>query len=527
MMSRMLALPLALMAAVALNANSAGQAPSAGVSSPADRCAALATFRLPDVRLTENRYVPADPAARGPVHVGHCRATGVIGTEIGFSVWLPDEWNGRFLMSGGGGYVGAIPGPGAAVDRGFAVTSTDTGHQADGVTARWAMRNLERQVNYAYLATHRTAESAKFIVAHYYAREPHHAYFVGCSTGGRQALMEAQRFPGDFDGIVSGAPVYDWTRVLSAGIKNAQAAFPDPASLGKPIVTADNLKLLQASVLKACDAADGVTDGVVDDPPACKFDLASVTACAGDAAGPECLTRAQRAAIQRVYSPLTDDKGVVYEGQPVGAEALPASWQAWITGNERAFAATGQPALGWAFSTEFFKYFVFADPAWDYSKYDVAKNWRARHADVYRAHQCRQPGSLGVPRAQRQAAALARVGGSRAESTGDDSLLQGRRRSRPARRGRCPPVPAAGRAALRRRTWAEPVRSVHADRGLGRERHRARHAPRDEARRRRSAGAVASAVPVPGEGRLQGLGQHRRGGQLHLPIAPLDIHVRR
>jgi hypothetical protein len=376
MMSRMLALPLALMAAVALNANSAGQAPSAGISPPADRCAALATFRLPDVRLTENHYVPADPAARGPVHVGHCRATGVIGTEIGFSVWLPDEWNGRFLMSGGGGYVGAIPGPGAAVDRGFAVTSTDTGHQADGVTARWAMRNLERQVNYAYLATHRTAQTAKFIVAHYYAREPHHAYFVGCSTGGRQALMEAQRFPDDFDGIVSGAPVYDWTRVLSAGIKNAQAAFPDPASLAKPIVTADNLKLLQASVLKACDAADGVTDGVVNDPPACKFDLASVTACAGDVAGPECLTRAQRATIQRIYSPLTDDKGVVYEGQPVGAEALPGSWLAWITGNERAFAATGQPALGWAFSTEFFKYFVFADPAWDYSKYDVAKNWR-------------------------------------------------------------------------------------------------------------------------------------------------------
>jgi Tannase and feruloyl esterase len=366
----------AVVAAMLFSVAGSAQVSPIAAAPGADRCAALATFRLPDVRLTENRYVPADPAARGPVHVGHCRATGVIGTEIGFSVWLPDDWNGRFLMSGGGGYVGAIPGPGAAVDRGFAVTSTDTGHQADGVTARWAMRNLERQVNYAYLATHRTAESAKFIVAHYYAREPHHAYFVGCSTGGRQALMEAQRFPDDFDGIVSGAPVYDWTRVLSAGIKNAQAAFPDPASLAKPIVTADNLKLLQASVLEACDAADGVTDGVVDDPPACKFDLASVTACAGDAAGPDCLTRAQRAAIQRIYSPLTDDQGVVYEGQPVGAEALPGSWQAWITGNERAFAATGQPALGWAFSTEFFKYFVFADPAWDYSQYDVARNWR-------------------------------------------------------------------------------------------------------------------------------------------------------
>jgi hypothetical protein len=376
MMSRVHALPLALMAAVALNADSAGQAPSAGAPPAAGRCTALSELRLPDVRITAARYVAADPAAAGPVHAAHCRATGVIGTEIGFSVWLPDEWNGRFLMNGGGGYVGAIPGPGGAVDRGFAVTSTDTGHQADGVTAKWALNNMERQVNYAYLAVHRTAVVAKYLVRQFYSRDPHHAYFTGCSTGGRQALMEAQRFPDDFDGIVAGAPVFDWTRVLAAGIKNAQAAFPDPASLGTPLVTGDNLKLLAASVLKACDANDGVADGVVDDPASCKFDLATVSACANDTPGADCLTRAQRTAIGRIYAPLVDDKGVVYEGQPVGVEALPASWQTWITGSARAFTATGQPALGWAFSTEFYKYFVFADPAWDYSKYDVAKAWR-------------------------------------------------------------------------------------------------------------------------------------------------------
>ena len=264
-----------------MSASPRAQAPPVRTDNAVQRCAALSALRLPDVRLTESQYTPADAAARGPVHVGHCRATGVIGTEIGFTVWLPDEWNDRFLMVGGGGYVGTIPGPGTAVDRGFAVTSTDTGHKADGVDARWALDNLERQVNYAYLAVHRTAETAKYFVRQYYSRDAHHAYFVGCSTGGRQGLMEAQRFPADFDGVVSGAPVYDWTRVLSAGIKNAQAAFPDAASLAKPIVTADSLKLLQSSVLKACDANDGVTDGVIDDPSSCKFDLATLPVCAG------------------------------------------------------------------------------------------------------------------------------------------------------------------------------------------------------------------------------------------------------
>src|SRR6478672_1661062 len=119
-----------------------------------DRCAALAALRLPDVRITDARHVAAVPPGPGAVHAAHCSATGVIGAEIGFSVWLPDDWNGRLLMNGGGGFVGAIPGPGAAVDRGFAVTSTDTGHKNQGIDARWAMHNVERQLNYAYLAVH-------------------------------------------------------------------------------------------------------------------------------------------------------------------------------------------------------------------------------------------------------------------------------------------------------------------------------------------------------------------------------------
>jgi feruloyl esterase len=351
-------------------------APPTAAGSP-ERCTALTTVRMPDVRLTDVQHVAAAPGATGAVHAAHCRATGVIGTEIGFSVWLPDAWNGRFLMSGGGGYVGSIPGPGPGVDRGFAVTSTDTGHRSQGIDASWALNNLERQLNFGYLATHRTAETAKAIIREYYGNDAHHSYFNGCSTGGRQALMEAQRFPADFDGVVSGAPVFDWTRVLAAGIKNAQAAFPDPAAVAKPIVTLEALRLLQRSVLEACDASDGVTDGVVGDPGACRFDLATVRACAGDAPAPDCLTKPQRAAIARIYAPLGDDQGIVYEGQPVGAEAEPGAWQAWITGNgNRPLPPSGEPTAGWGFSTQFFKNFVFADSSWDYGRYDVEKSWR-------------------------------------------------------------------------------------------------------------------------------------------------------
>jgi hypothetical protein len=343
-------------------------------ATPHAPCSAVLSWRLPDTKISAAQHMDADPTGRGPVHVGHCKVTGTIGTEIGFAVWLPESWNGRFLMSGGGGYAGYIPLPGPGVDRGFAVTTTDTGHRSDGVDASWALNNLERQLNFAYLATHRTAETAKAIVRQYYGGEAERSYFDGCSTGGRQALMEAQRFPADFDGIIAGAPVYDWTRALGSAIKTAQAAFPDPASVSTPIVTSDNLRLIQRAALDACDAKDGVADGVIDDPRACTFDLKTVRRCDASAAA-DCLTDAQRAVIARIYSPLTDASGaLIYEGQPVGGEAEPGGWDAWMTG-ANTFLSTG-PNLAYAFGTQFFKNFVFSDPAWSYRGYDLASSWR-------------------------------------------------------------------------------------------------------------------------------------------------------
>jgi feruloyl esterase len=338
----------------------------------------MTTLRLPDVRITEAVENAPNQAPTADVHVAHCRITGTIGREIHFAVLLPDAWNGRFMMGGGGGYVGTIQNSAlASVDRGYATAGTDTGHQSLGTSARWALDNVERQLNFAYLGIHRTAEVAKAIIRAYYDADSRYSYFVGCSTGGRQALMEAQRFPEDFNGIVSGAPVYDWTRALANGLKFAQAMFPDSHALDHSVVTPENLKLLDAKALEACDAADGAADGIIDDPNTCRFDLSKIPACANDAAGPDCLTAAQRAAIARVYAPLEDAQGLIYEGQPVGGEAAGGGWRPWITGiNDQLMKLGGVPSLSFGFSTEYFRNFVFADPSWDYTTYDIARNWR-------------------------------------------------------------------------------------------------------------------------------------------------------
>src|SRR5258708_11609507 len=205
------------------------------------QCSHLTMLKLPDVKVTEAVSVPA--SASGPITVAHCRVAGVIGTEIRFSRLLPDTWNQKFLMGGGGGFVGTVQNQAqAVVNAGYATVGTDTGHQGGVTEARWALNNLERQLNFGYLAVHRTAEVAKAIVRSYYGTSETRSYFSGCSNGGRQALMEAQRYPDDFDGIVAGAPAYDFTAIGAQFIKDMQAAFPDPRNLSTPLFAPETLK---------------------------------------------------------------------------------------------------------------------------------------------------------------------------------------------------------------------------------------------------------------------------------------------
>jgi feruloyl esterase len=349
--------------------------PRAAKSSATD-CAALRDLKLPDIKITEAVAVVPGERAAGGVTVPHCRVSGVIGREIRFTVWLPDQWNQRFFMGGGGGFVGSVQNQAMpTLNRGYATAGTDAGHQAPGVQAGWALNDLERQVNYGHLAVHRTAETAKAIVRSYYGSEPRYSYFAGCSNGGRQALMEAQRYPADFDGLVSGAPALEFTNIAASFIRNIKAAFPNPSSLGSPVITEQTLKLVESKALEACDAGDGVKDGVLDDPRTCGFKVASVKACPNDVPAADCLTSAQRAVVERIYQPTANRAGRIYPGQPFGGEGEGGGWAAWITGpNPSLMTGSGgrMPSLQYGFGTEFFKYFVFADSTWDYTRYDLS-----------------------------------------------------------------------------------------------------------------------------------------------------------
>ncbi len=346
-------------------------------------CGALADLRLPDIRIDiaspspgesvpDERLPDGVPSLSARATVPHCKVVGVVGSEIRFEVLLPDDWNGKFLMGGGGGFVGTLGYQGRfSVNRGYATAATDTGHQGSGIRADWAYRQPERRVNYGYLGVHRTTEAAKAIVRAYYGRDAERSYFYGCSNGGRQAMMSAQRFPADFDGIVAGAPAHDFSGVLAAFAYNIQRIFPDPERPGQPVITPQNRQLLESEILRRCDAQDGVKDGFLDDPRDCDFQLTDLPLCAGGESADHCLTLRQRGAIAAVYDGPRNADGQIFPGLPFGGESAAGGWQSWITGpSPRLMAAYGEPSSQFGFATQGFKYLVFQDPEFDYSTYD-------------------------------------------------------------------------------------------------------------------------------------------------------------
>ena len=342
---------------------------------PAARCAALADLDLIDMRIKS-----AESVSAGESRPAHCAVAAVLDTEINVEMLLPDDWNGRFVMGGGGGYVGSVQnqamGPsysaagGTPLERGYATIGTDTGHTGGGVEASWALNNPVRQENFGHRAVHLTAEVGKSIVQHYYDRPPDYSYFVGCSRGGGQAMMESQRYPDDFDGIVAAAPAYDWTAIGAQFVQTQQAIYPTDDT-STPVITPQNLELLGSSILTACDANDGVDDGVVTDPRVCDFRPDDLPRCAGDVAGADCVTAAQLAAIQVVYDGPTVNGESIHPGFSYGGEHDPGGWDTWVVHTE-AIAATGPPSLHYGFGTELFKNFVFSDPDWDYTRYDFS-----------------------------------------------------------------------------------------------------------------------------------------------------------
>ena len=368
--------------AIAAGLASAAAACATPAADPLAACADLTTLELIDLRI--DAAEPVSAAAGVPAH---CKVTGVIETEINFELLLPDDWNGRFLMGGGGGFVGSVQNQarslyahgGGPLQRGYATVGTDTGHSGGGIEAGWALNHPERQENFGHRAVHLTAETAKSIVAHYYARPADYSYFVGCSRGGGQAMMESQRYPGDFDGIVAAAPAYDWTGISAGFVQNQQAIYPD-GDLETPVLTPATLELLGSSILAACDADDGVEDGALTDPRQCGFTPEDLPRCAGDRPADDCVTAAQLAAIKTVYDGPTSNGEPIYQGFNYGGEHDAGGWDSWVV-RSAGRAAQGVPNAQFGFGTEIYKNFVFSDPEWDYTQYDFS-TWKDDVADT-------------------------------------------------------------------------------------------------------------------------------------------------
>jgi feruloyl esterase len=325
-------------------------------------CEKLTSLKLPDVKILSS----------GEVTIGssHCRLLGIIGKEIKFELLLPVDWNGIFIMGGGGGFVGSIQNVSrSSVKDGYATSGTDTGHEGKNViSAEWALNNMERQLNFGHLAIHRTAEVSKAIIALYYGDYPKYSYFIGCSRGGGQAMMEAQRYPDDFDGIVAGAPAFNWPAFAAEFVQNTQAVYP--LNLTTALISGNHLRILQDAILNQCDLLDGLKDSILNNPGMCNFNFDALPKCPGDMPGSDCFTADQIQAIKKIYDGVNLGNGVTYPGFPPGEENNPAGWRAWITGSGENTLRSGYPSNQAAFGIEIFKYLIFQYPQWDYKAYD-------------------------------------------------------------------------------------------------------------------------------------------------------------
>ena len=317
-----------------------------------DNCARLVSLKLDDVEIVsaqsqlaakpvEGAHLPSMSGNPGEGALisglpAFCRVAGRIhpeaGSDIHFEVWMPSAgWDGRLYGVGTGGFAGSIDYMtlGAAIKSGQAAASTDTGHSGNAQDSAWAKGHPERVRDYGWRAIHLTTLAAKKLVTSFYGHASAHSYFVGCSNGGRQGLMEASRFPEDYDGIVAGAPAAVWTDLALSMINAAQAQLAPGAAIRR-----EQAPLLQDEVLRQCDALDGQVDGLIDDARQCKLDVSKL-AC-GVSNSPQCFTAPQLTALKKIYAGPRDASGhqltggYLPSGSEVGTPWPPLGWEGYI-----------------------------------------------------------------------------------------------------------------------------------------------------------------------------------------------------
>ncbi len=362
-------------------------------SQPATPCEGLAGLALTDAKIvsaatiSSGSFTPSDgkPIDKLPPL---CRVAGILqptaDSHIEFEVWMPaSKWNGKFQGVGNGGFAGSISygwgGLATAVTAGYAAGATDTGHKGTSIDATWALHHPEKIVDFGHRAIHEMTVQSKAIVKAYYGEAPHKSYFAGCSNGGRQALMEAQRYPADYDGIISGAPAYDWTGIMAGFMWNLQA-LASPGAFIPP----SKLKAVESGILASCDVHDGVADGVLEDPRKCAFDPQALV-CKG-AESDSCLTAPQASALARIYAGPRDKKGAqISAGFERGGETGNGGWGLWITGMAPA------KSLQAMFATQFLANMVFSDAAYDYKMFDLDRDLKIAYHKMAKIMNATEP----------------------------------------------------------------------------------------------------------------------------------------
>ena len=330
------------------------------LAAPAQKCETLASTSFARQFGTDVKIESATLVAAAANLPEHCDVRGVIWPEAKFAVKLPVNWNSRFQMVGNGGWAGtiSIAAVDTAVRLGYAATSTDTGHDAQkepGATFSYPGPNnpnaARKLIDHGYLAVHETALLAKKMIRAYYGSDPQYSYWVGCSTGGRQGLMEAQRYPEDFDGYVVGAPVLNLTGLQTKSVYNYQFAGSGPGQ-----IDANKSQTLAKAFLDKCDALDGVKDGLVENPLKCGFDPAKdLQRCSAGTDSPGCFNDEQIEALKKIYDGVRDAHSRrLFPGMPPGGD--------------------GAAAAGFNLGETFMKFMAFQPPAgpdWDYHTFNI------------------------------------------------------------------------------------------------------------------------------------------------------------
>jgi feruloyl esterase len=348
-------------------------------------CESLASLTIPNLTITSAEAHAAGwemPAQQGfinspsmKVAAPFCRIVAVSkptgDSNIGIEVWLPvaANWNGRFLGIGNPGFIGSIARSGLAgnMQRGYASAATDTGHVDE--TAKWAIGHPEKWADWGHRAVHEMTVAAKAFMKSYYGKPPQYSYWNSCHNGGNQALNEAQRYPGDYDGIIALDPAYYISHLQPGSLYITWVALKD--GIDSPGYIAKKLTLINKAAIEACDEIDGLKDGLISDPQRCKFDPKTIQ-CPGNTDSPSCLTAAQVDTVKKIYAGAKFNDGTqIYSGFVPGSELV---WAPLMVEKEPFFV-----------NVDYFKGMVKEDFNWDWRTLDVDRDTREGIAKAAKA----------------------------------------------------------------------------------------------------------------------------------------------